>query len=173
MSHRFKCFMDHPCHPVCPDSLPIRHPLNELHRYLQPILPPLLVLERLNTWTSIHYRRPPLTAPTISVFKPSTCSPGPCRPLHPRAAIPFRPPLPPSGLPPFSDLDVTSVPSNPCGFAIIGSVLPPPFLEPLLTPADLDLRPSPCWSQGVCVVLLVCPRPLCIRLSLPLCRTVF
>ena len=41
--------MDQPCHPPCPDSLPIRHHLTELHRSLHPILPALPVLDHLST----------------------------------------------------------------------------------------------------------------------------
>ena len=43
-------------------------------------------------------------------------------------------PLTLSGCPPFDTLDVVSVPANSCGFSLLGSVLPLPFLEPLLPP---------------------------------------
>ena len=42
--HRFNCFLDLPHHPPCPNSLPICHTLTELHRSLNPILPPLTFL---------------------------------------------------------------------------------------------------------------------------------
>ena len=70
-------------------------------------------------------------------------------------------PLTLSGCPPFDTLDVVSVPANSCGFSLLGSVLPLPFLEPLLPPSNLDLRPVPWRSKGgSCLQLLVsCPPP--------------
>ena len=158
LSHRSNCFLDHPCHPPCPNFLPICHPLIELHRSLHPILPPFLVLDRLSTCTNVHSCRPPLPFPTLAVLPPSTCSPGPCRPLQPHATSPFRPILSPSGRPHFA-----SVPVNPCGLALIGSFCPPPLLEPLFPPSGLDLRPGPCRSQGGSFLqfLVSCPPHPC------------
>ena len=159
----FKYFLYHPCHTPCPKSLPIFHPLTELPRYFHPIIPPLPVLDLLSTWTSIHSRRLTMPVPVIAVLPPSTCYPCPCRPLHPRTAIPFLTPLPLSGCPPITALDVASVPVNPCGFALLGYFLPPPFLEPLLPPGGLDLQPGPCQSRGGSGLqfLASCPPPSC------------
>ena len=155
--------MDHPRHPPCNESLPICHPLNDLHRSLHPIIPPLTVLDRLSTWKIVHSQRPTLLVPVLAVLPSSTCSPGPCRLLQPRTVRPFLMPLPLSGRPPFSALDVASIPVNPCGLALIGYTLSPQLLETLLPPAGLDLRPGPCWSWGgSCLQLLVyCPPPPC------------
>ena len=163
LSHFFNCFLDHPCHHPFPNYLPIRHPLTELPRSFHPIRPPLPVLYRLSTWPSVQSSRPPLPVPALAFFPPSTFSPGPCLILQPCSAISFLPPLPPSGLPPFTFVDVASVPFNPCGLALLGSFLPPLFLEPLLLPAGLDLRPGPCRYQGgSCLQFLSSfPTPLC------------
>ena len=59
---------------------------------------------------------------------------------------PFWPSLPPSGRPTFAAIDIASIPVNPCGFALIYSVLPPQFLEPLPPPC----RPQPAaWYLSV------------------------
>ena len=129
---------------------------------LHTILPPLPVLDCLSTWTRLHYRRPPLPVSALAVLPPSTCSPGPCRPLQPRVASPFLPPLPTSGCLPFAALDVeSSTTVNPCGFALLGSVLLPTFPEPPPPPASLGLRPGPCRSQGEsCLQFLASCPPL-------------
>ena len=63
---------------------------------LHPILLLLPVLDRLPTWTRFHSRRPPPPVSAIAVFPLSTFSPGPCRPLQPRALVPrgVVPPVP-------------------------------------------------------------------------------
>ena len=88
----------------------MRHPKTDLHRSLNPILPPLPVLYRLSTWTKAHYSRPPPPVSALAALPSLTCSPSPCRPMHPRAAIPFLPPRPPSGRPPFAALGVIQAP---------------------------------------------------------------
>ena len=66
-------------------------------------------------------------------------------------AAPRRQPVsvasPPVMFPPFFSIDVSSVPVNPRGFVLLGSVLPLLFLKTLLPPSVLDLRPVPCRFQ--------------------------
>ena len=97
----------------------VHHPYTELHHSLHPIIPPLLLLYCLSTWKSVHSHWPPLPVPAVAALLPLTYYPGPCRPLHPRAASPFLPPLLSSVRPPLSALDVTNVPFNPCGFSLL------------------------------------------------------
>ena len=61
-------FLDHPRHSPFTNSLPICHPLTYLNHSLQQILPPVPVLDRLSTCTSIHSLRPPLPVPTLDVL---------------------------------------------------------------------------------------------------------
>ena len=70
------------------------------------IIPPLTVLDCLSPWKRVHSRRPPPPVSEITVLPPLTGSPGPCRPLQPRAVIPFLLPLSPSGHLPFVALDM-------------------------------------------------------------------
>ena len=85
--------------------------------------------------------------PTLAVLPPSTCYPGPCHPLNPRATSPFLLSCPLSGRPPFSDLDIASAPVNPCGLSLLGYILllsvlkPPPFPPPALTTNYITLNP--------------------------------
>ena len=144
----FNCFLDHPRHPLCPDSLPVCPPLTEQHRYLHTILPPLPVLDHLSNWKSVHSQRPPLPVPALAILLPSTCSPCPCQTIQPHTVSLFRPPLPPSSRPPFAAPNVAIVPVNPCEFALQGSGLLPPFLEPPPLPAILGLQPGLCRSRG-------------------------
>ena len=106
--YRSNCFMDLPCHPSFPYSLPIRHPKTELHRSFHPILPPLPVFDRLSTCTRVLSRRTPPPVSVIAVLPPSTCYPGPCWPLQRSAVSPFLPPLTPSDIPPFAALDAVA-----------------------------------------------------------------
>ena len=164
----FNCFLYFPRHPLCPDSLPILHPKTDMHRSLHPIIPLLPVLDRLSTWTRVHYRRPPPPVSEIAALPPSTCSPGLCWPLEPHAARLFLPPCPTSGRPPFAALGKIQAPlSTPVVLPFLVSVLLPPFLEPLLPPVGLDLRPGPCRSRGEpCLQFLAsCPPPPCFLLT--------
>ena len=103
-------FLVLPRHPPFPDSLPIHHPMTELHRYFHPILPPLLVLDRLSTRTRLNYRRPPTPVSALVALPPLTCSPSPCWPLQPHTASPFLPRRSLSGRPPFANLGVIQAP---------------------------------------------------------------
>ena len=111
--------------------------------------------------TSVHSCRNPLPVPTLAAFPPSTCSPGPSWPMQPRASSLFLPHFPPSGCPPFAALNVSSVPVDSCGYSLLGSVFPPPFLKPLPSTAGLYLRPGPCRSRGgLCIQSLASCPPL-------------
>ena len=55
----------------------------------------------------------------------------------------FLTPRHPSGFPSFAALDFDNAPDNPCEFVLLGSVLPPPLLEPLFPHTGLDLKLVP------------------------------
>ena len=86
--------------------------------------------------------------PALDVLPPSTYSPGPCRPLHPRSTNLFLTYRPLPSRPPFAALNVTIAPVNPCGYSLRGYVLPPPFFRPLPPSTGLDRGPSPFRYQG-------------------------
>ena len=97
-----------PRRPPCPYSPPSATLILICTALFAPYPPPSLpVFYRLFTWKSIHFLRPPLPVPALSVVLPSTCSPGTSQPPHPRAASLFLPSLPLSVRPPFSALNVT------------------------------------------------------------------
>ena len=110
----------------------------------------------MNPLTRFHSRWPPTPVSALAALSPLTCSPGPCWHLQPRASSPFRFPW-----------RYSRTPVSPCGFALLGSVLLPPFLEPLLPPAGINLRPGPCWSWGgLCLHFLASfPPPPCFLLT--------
>ena len=147
--HHFNCFMDLSLSPSVsllpnhPPPLDLDSPL-----FFHLLLPPLPVLDFLSTWTSVHSHRPPLPVPSLAVLPPLTYYPGSCRPLRPRAVSLFLIPLPLSSRPLFAALNISSIPVDPCGCYLLGSVLLHPVLEPLLSPAGLDLHPVPCRSWG-------------------------
>ena len=72
-----------------------------------------------------------------------------------RAASPFMLTCTPSGHPPFTDLNIVNALLTPCGFSLLGYVLPPPFLEPLLPPVGLNRGPGPFRSQWGIVPLVM------------------
>ena len=92
--------------------------------------PSLPVLEFLSIRKSVRYCRPPPPIPALTVFPPPTFSPCPYRPLHPRSMSLFLMPLSPSVSPPFIALNVASITDKPCGWSIIGYVLPLQFPWP-------------------------------------------
>ena len=68
------------------------------------------------------------------------CSPGISRPLQPRAGSLFLSPLPLFVCPPFSAINVASIPYNPCGCSLLGSA----FLRHVLEPPPPPLSASTC-----------------------------
>ena len=68
--------------------------------------------------------------------------------MQPGSTIPFLSPLPLSGRPPFASLDVDSAPINPCGFTLLGYILPPPFLGPPPPPCQPRPQAGPFRYRG-------------------------
>ena len=86
--------------------------------------------------------------PALAVLLLSTCSPGPCRPLQPRATSPFIPYLTLSSCPPFADLGVIQAPlSTPVGYLFWFTSFIHHLSNPS-PPSGLDRGPSPFRYQG-------------------------
>ena len=85
-------------------------------------------------------------------FLPRPSSQRPSRPLNPRAACLFLPPLTPSVISPFSTLNVVSLPVDIYVCSLLVSILLPPLTQITLLPcrpwpAGLDLTASTFWHQ--------------------------
>ena len=110
--------------------------------------PSFPVLDCLSTWTDVHSRRPPPPLSTLAIFSPSTCYPGPSQSLHPRSACRFcrllPSPLVPLSVPSTSLISL----STPVGAPFLVPPVLRHFLEPLPSPAVLDLQNFPCRYQG-------------------------
>ena len=127
--------------------LPILHLETEMHCSFAPNFPP-----PFRSWTAWSNKLPSCWPPPPVLHflycLTSTCYPGPCCTLQPCVTSLFLPSLPPSGPPPFAVLNVASAPVNPCGFSLLGHVLPPPVIDPPPPPMALTAGPVPSVPKG-------------------------
>ena len=121
----FNCFWIIALHPLCTDPPPIHHPYTELHRSLNPSL---LLFRSWTVFTPEHTSNPSglhrLYLRSLFCWpQPATQVPvGPCSPAPQACFFCLSPHT--------AALEVATVPVNPCGFFLLGSILTPPFPEP-------------------------------------------
>ena len=134
--------------PVTRRVLTPSHPPPPYH-YFRSRLSPFYSGIGLTGNTIVHYHLPPPPIPALAVLLPSTWSPGPSSTTQPRSASLFLHSRPPSGCPPCTTLNVASVPIEPRGYYLLGSVLPLPLLKPPAPPLPaLTCGLVPTGSEG-------------------------